>query len=105
MFVTVTTTRGSPDLPVESATFAGEEMLPWLREIDGFEGLLMLTNEAEGKTLAVSFWKSREAADKHRVARTRFRDRITSAVGVRVEDVTDYEVTFADLGSITAHIP
>jgi heme-degrading monooxygenase HmoA len=105
VFVTVTTTRGSPELPVETATFAGEEMLPWLRQIDGFEGLLMLTNEAEGKTLAVSFWESQEAADKHRVARTRFRDRVTSAVGVQVEDVTDYEVTFADLGSVTNRIP
>ena len=52
----------------------------------------------------ISFWESREAADKHRTARDRFRDRITSAVGVRVEDVTDYEVTFADLGSLADRI-
>ena len=102
--MTVTTTRGSPDEPLESATIAGEEMLPWLRQIDGFEGLLMVSNETEGRTLVISFWKSREAADKHRIARDQFRDRITSAVGVRVEDVTDYEVTFADLGSVADRI-
>ena len=50
VFVTVTTTRGSPDEPLESATIAGEEMLPWLRQIDGFEGLLMVSNETEGRT-------------------------------------------------------
>jgi hypothetical protein len=45
MFATVTRTRGSRDEPLEVATFAGETMLPWLREIDGFEGIVMLSNE------------------------------------------------------------
>ena len=99
MFVTVTRTKGSPDEPLEVATFAGDVMLPWLREIDGFEGLLMLSNEAEGTTLVLSFWQSREIAEEHLDARLRFRERITAAVNVTVEDATDYEVTFADLGA------
>ena len=100
MFVTVTTTRAeSPDEPIETATIAGEEMLPWLRQIDGFEGLMMLSNADEGTTLVLSFWESREVAEEHRAARMRFRDRVTTAVGVRVEDTTDYELTFTSLGS------
>jgi heme-degrading monooxygenase HmoA len=95
--VTVTKTRTSPYEPIEIATIAGEEMIPWLREIDGFEGLLMLYNSDDGTTLVVSFWRSREIADAHRVARAEFREKITSAVGVHVEEVTDYEVAFADL--------
>ena len=98
--MTVTKTRGSADQPVELATLAGEEMLPWLRDIEGFEGLLMLSNEDDATTLVLSFWESREAAELHRVARARFRERITAAVDVRVEDVTDYEVTFCELGRI-----
>jgi hypothetical protein len=97
--VTVTRTRGSADQPLEIATLAGEEMLPWLRQIVGFEGLLMLSNESEGTTLVISFWESREVAEQHEVARAEFRDRITATVDVRVEDVSDYELTFADLGS------
>lgn len=98
MHVTVTTTRGSPDEPIEVATIAGEEMLPWLSDIAGFEGLVMLSNADDGTTLVISFWASREVADRHRVARAQFRDRITSAVGVEVVEVADYELTFADLG-------
>ena len=98
MFVSLTTTKGSPDEPLEIATMAGEEMLPWLRQIDGFEGLLMLSDEAAGTTLVLSFWESREVAERHRVAREAFRDRITSAVNVEVLDVSGYEVTFADVG-------
>ena len=56
MHVTVTTTLGPPDQPLEVARIAGEEMLPWLREIDGFNGLLMLSDESHGRTLVVTFW-------------------------------------------------
>jgi len=102
MHVTVTTTTGDPEQPLEVARIAGEEMLPWLREIDGFNGLLMLSDESHGRTLVVTFWESRELADAHLAARAEFRDRITSTVDVRVEDVSDYELMFADLGSWVA---
>jgi heme-degrading monooxygenase HmoA len=99
MFVTVTTTKGTPGEPLEVATFAGDVMFPWLREIAGFEGLLMLSNEDSGTTLVLSFWENQQIAEAHRDARARFRDRITATVNVTVEDVSDYEVTFADLGT------
>jgi heme-degrading monooxygenase HmoA len=94
--VTVTTTRGSPDQPVEVARIAGEEMAPWLREIEGFEGMLVLSDEAAGKTVVVTFWESRELADAHLATRAAFRDRVTSTVEVQVEDVSDYELMFAE---------
>jgi heme-degrading monooxygenase HmoA len=95
--VSVTTTRSSTDQPIDVATIAGEEMLPWLQGIQGFEGLLMLSNE-DGTTLVLTFWESQEVADRHRAARMQFRDRITAAVNVRVEETVGYEVTFAHLG-------
>ena len=97
--MTVTTTSGDPGQPLEVARIAGEEMLPWLSGIDGFAGILVLSHEQEGRTLVVTFWESRDLADAHLAARAEFRDRVTSAVEVRVEDVADYELMFADLGS------
>jgi heme-degrading monooxygenase HmoA len=99
MHVTVTTTKGTPGQPLEVATLAGEAMLPWLAQIEGFEGLLMMSNERDGTTLVITFWESKEVADEHRAARAEFRDRITATVDVRVESVADYDLTFADLGS------
>jgi hypothetical protein len=101
VFVTVTKTTQT-DEPIEVATIAGEEMIPWLREIAGFEGLLMVSSQTDGTTLVLTFWESREVAEQHRVARAQFRDRVTAAVGVRVEEAADYELTFADLGSWAA---
>lgn len=99
MHVTITTTKGDLDQPGEIARLAGEEMLPWLRGIDGFEGILVLFDSTRGRTLAVTFWESKELADLHLAARAEFRDKITSTVDVAVEDVSEYELMFADLGS------
>ncbi len=52
------------DQPIENATIVAEEMLRWFREIEGFEGLLMLSKE--GTTLGLTFWESREVAERRR---------------------------------------
>ena len=95
MYVSLTRVNTS-DQPIVNATIVGEEMLRWFREIEGFEGLLMLSKE--GTTLGLTFWESREVAERHRLARMQFRDRMTSAADVQVEETVDYEVTFAHLG-------
>jgi hypothetical protein len=94
--VTVTRTKDVAGQPLEIARMAGEEMLRWLRPIDGFEGLLVLSND-EGSTLVISFWESREVAEEHRAARMRLRDRVTTMVNVEVQETTDYDVMLAEL--------
>ena len=98
MYVAVTRTKGPAGQPLEVATMAGEEMLPWLRDIEGFDGLLMLSNEDDATTLVLTFWRDREVAERHRAARARLREGVTAAVQVSVEETTGYEVTFAHVG-------
>jgi hypothetical protein len=84
------------DQPIENAAIVAEEMLRWLRDIEGFDGFLMLSRE--GTSVGLTFWESREVADRHRVARTEFLNRVTSVADVEVEERTDFEVAFAELG-------
>ena len=86
------------DQPIENAAVVAEEMLRWFRETEGFEGLLFLSKP--GTTIGITFWESEELAERHRVSRMQFRDRMTSAAGVEVEETVDYEVTFAHLGPL-----
>jgi hypothetical protein len=86
------------DQPIANATIVAEEMHSWLREIEGFEGFVMLTKE--GSTIGLTFWESRDVAERHRVARMQFLERMTSVAGVEIEEVLDYEVTFAELGPL-----
>jgi hypothetical protein len=97
--VHVTVTRVSTgDEPIATATIVGEEMHRWLRDLDGFEGFLMLSRE--GTTLGLTFWESTEAAERYRAPRAEFRERMTNVAGVEIEEVVDYQVTFAHLPAL-----
>jgi quinol monooxygenase YgiN len=102
MHATLTTTHGSNEDMAELAAMAGEAMVTWLSEIEGFHGLAMLTSEETGTTHVISFWESEEVAERHRVARLQLRDRITAAVGVEVEGTESYDVPFALLPELRA---
>ena len=97
MFVSCTRVKTS-DQPIGNATIVGEEMERWLREIDGFEGFLILSRE--GSSLGLTFWKSRDVAERHRTARMQFVERMTSIAGLEVEEIVEYELTFAQLSPL-----
>ena len=82
------------DQPVEDATIVAEEMVRWLRDIEGFDGFLMLTGE--GSAIGLTFWESREVAARHQVARGQFIERMLSIAGVEIEERADFEVAFAE---------
>ena len=95
MFVSVTTVD-SGDRPIAEATLVGEEMESWLRDVEGFEGLMIL--HRDGTTLGVTFWESREAAERQRTVRLQFLERVTSMVEVKVKQIDEYDVAFARVG-------
>jgi hypothetical protein len=99
--VHVSLTRvNTSEQPITNATIVGEEMLRWLRDIEGFQGLLILSRE--GSTLGLTFWESREVAEQHRVARMEFLERMMSIAEVEIEEVLDYEVSLAHLSPLLA---
>lgn len=100
MHVTVTTTVGGRDQPDDAARLVGEEMRPWLDGLEGFHGILVLSGTPDDRTLVVTFWESKELADRHLAVRADFRERIAATVGVVVEDVSDFALVFADLGAL-----
>lgn len=102
MHATVTTTRGTNEDMAALAVMTGEALLTWLRDIEGFHGLVMLTSQATGTTHVISFWESEEVAERHRAARLRFRDRITATLDIEVQETVPYDVSFAELPVLMA---
>ena len=99
MHASLTTTLGPHDDDmIEVARMAGETMLSWLRDVEGFRGIVMLSDEEMGKTHVITFWESAEVAEKSRISRLQLRDRITETVSVEVQETRPYVVSFADLG-------
>jgi hypothetical protein len=97
--VTVTTTD-NPDDSLENSVAVGEEMERWLRDLEGFEGLVVLVSE--GKALGLAFWETRELAERHSAIRAEFRERMLTIAGATIEDVSEYELAFARLGPALA---
>jgi hypothetical protein len=95
--VTITRTA-TGDTPTAEATIVGEEMHRWLRDMDGYEGLLLLSRQ--GETLGVAFWASREAAERVSALRTEFVQRMASVAGIEIIERVEYELTFAQLGAL-----
>jgi hypothetical protein len=81
--------------PIDRATIVAEEMLSWLRDMDGFRGLVTLSRE--GTTLGLTFWESKEQSDRHLSTRMEFLGRMTDMADVEVAESADYELTFAYL--------
>ena len=88
------------DQDISTATIVGEEMLRWLRDLDGFVGSMMLSRT--GTTLSLTFWETAEVAERHRSVREEFRERITAVTGVEIQEVEELEVTFAQMPALKA---
>ena len=96
----VTLTRvDAGDQPLSNATIVGEEMHRWLRDLDGFLGMVVIARE--GSALGLTFWESREIAERYRTTRDEFRQRMIGVAGVEIEEVVDYELMFAELAALS----
>jgi heme-degrading monooxygenase HmoA len=61
MFARVSTFEGDPEQVDELTRYAEEQVVPALRELDGFNGVLGLADRQSGKVLAVTLWESEQA--------------------------------------------
>jgi hypothetical protein len=94
VYVTMNRVKTSNE-PIENAAIVADGLQDWLRDVEGFEGLLMLSRE--GTSVGLTFWESREVAERYRPLRMQFLDRVLSTAGVELEESLDFEVTFAQL--------
>jgi heme-degrading monooxygenase HmoA len=92
MYASLTTVRGGgPDVST-TARMAAESMLTWLREFDGYRGLLVLGDPEAGNARIVSFWDSLDALDRSDKGRREVRESMVAAAGAELESVDRYEL-------------
>ena len=95
MFVSVTTVEGE-NRPIEEVAMVAQEMEGWLQTMDGFKGIMLFMGE--GTALGLTYWESKEAAERMRALRMEFLERITSVANVTIRSMDGYHVAFANLG-------
>jgi heme-degrading monooxygenase HmoA len=71
---------------------ASESVEAWLREYDGYRGLLVLTDEDGRTSRVITLWDTAEAEARARTSRGAMRDQIAATTGMEVVGFEVYEV-------------
>ena len=91
MFARVSTYEGPPDRMQEGISHARERILPAVRNIAGFSGVLFLADRETGKALSITLWESEQAMRDSEEA-SRLRSESAEAGGETIAGVERYEV-------------
>ena len=97
MYGRVTRLEGSPDQIEQGNEFMEQTILPAARQLEGFRGVLSLTDRANGRGLTVTLWETEEAMQASEEAGNLLRDEAARAFGGTIVGVDRYEVTFSEL--------
>jgi heme-degrading monooxygenase HmoA len=89
----------NPDQVDEMLRQAQEQVLPSVRQMDGFKGLIALEDRQSGKTLGITFWESEEAMRASEEAANRMRNQTAEASGEQIAGVERYEVGLFEMES------
>lgn len=91
--------EGPPDQIDEGLRYVREQVMPQLRQQDGFEGFIVLSDRQSGKVIGVSLWESEQAMQASENVGDRTRSESAEAGGASVAGVERYEVELLEVSS------
>jgi heme-degrading monooxygenase HmoA len=92
MFARVNRFQDDPANLDESERVAETEVVPQLKTIPGFQGVLSLVDRTSGESLAITFWETEEAMRASESDADRLREEIRDSTGSQVRTVERYEL-------------
>jgi hypothetical protein len=89
------TFEGTPTGPAATARLVAKDVVPWLREYEGFRGVLVLTGE--GKHGVITLWDTPEDEASTRPARLAMHESASGAAGMSLVDHEVYDLPVLDV--------
>ncbi len=99
MFARVSTYQGDPAQIDQGLDYARENILPRVKQVDGFEGVYYLVDRQSGKALTITLWKSEEALRASEEEANRLRSESAESASATIENVERYEVGISEASS------
>lgn len=93
MFARVNRFQEDPDRLADSERYAEAEIVPQLKTIPGFQGVLSLVDRTTGESLAITFWETEEDMRASEATADRIRGDSAEATHTQVRTVDRYEVS------------
>jgi heme-degrading monooxygenase HmoA len=102
MHARVSTIEGPPDRVDEGVDRVINTVIPMLREIPGFDGVLSLVDRSSGRSLTITLWDSEEALRTSEEQASQLRSQAAGDLGATAPPQVDrYEVVFAEMTAPT----
>ena len=95
MVAAMATFEGTPTGPADTARLVGKDLVPWLREYDGFRGVLVLTGDK--KHGVITLWETPQAEASTRPARLEMHDSVSAKAGMSLVDYEVYDLPVLDV--------
>jgi hypothetical protein len=92
-----TETRTPVERMEENINLFSSEVLPAIREIEGFNTVALLVNRHEGRSVANVTYTSREELDASRARASRLRHESVTRLGAEVTSVMEFEVAIVGI--------
>jgi heme-degrading monooxygenase HmoA len=96
MHARLTTTTLATDQPDEVAQVL-EEVMPVFRQLDGFKGMIVATEDDGRRIVAMSLWESEDALEASTPVLDQIRDAETCGRGVESQETTSFRVVGFDI--------
>jgi hypothetical protein len=79
------------------AEMASESIEGWLKEYEGYRGLLVFSDTDSGRSRVITLWDTPEDEQRARISRAAMRDQLAATIGYTVESFEVYDVPVFDV--------
>jgi hypothetical protein len=95
-YASMVTVNGAMEDFDNIATMAGESLLPWIRQFEGYKGFIVLADSESGAAHFMTLWDSKEALDRSAHSRAQVREQLAKTAGAEIERAGAYRVLVSD---------
>jgi hypothetical protein len=95
MLAAMATFEGAPTGSADSARLVEKDLVPWLREYDGFGGVLVLIGDEKHRV--ITLWETPHDEASSRQARLAMHETVAAAVGMSLVGYDVYDLPVVDV--------
>ncbi|PWU25037.1 MAG: hypothetical protein C5B48_03350 [Candidatus Rokuibacteriota bacterium] len=97
MFARLHAIETTPEQHEVGLQIVEDEFLPWVRESDGFRGLIGLADKSREKAIVLTFWRDEATLDESAAAGDQLSRLAATVAGSRRRSLESFEVTLFEM--------
>jgi hypothetical protein len=96
LYASMVTVIGAQEEFDNIAAMAGESLLPWIRQFEGYKGFMVFADGETGIAHFMTLWETREALEKSAHSRKQVREQLAKTASAEIVSAGSFSVIVAD---------